>query len=412
MQINLPEKVHEVFARPHGEYRYRVLHGGRGSAKSRSVATMALLRSYETHRRILCTREIQNSIRESMHAELRGAIEELPQELQGAFDVGRDYIRNTQTGSEFIFRGLRHNIDSIKSMSNIDLCVVEESETVPHESWRQLIPTLRAEGSEFWIVFNPKRRDSWVAQNFLGDRLPPRTIIRKINYTDNPWFPPVLEEQRAYDREVLDPALYRHIWEGDFYERSAAQVFAGRYEVREFEAGEDWDGAYYGLDFGFAQDPTAAVRCWVYDNCLWIDYDYTEIGLELDATAQALIEAIPDIEQHTVRADCARPESISYLQRHGLSKITPCKKGAGSVEDGIKHILSYKKIIVHPRCKATINELDLYSYKIDRLSGDILPALVDSYNHCIDALRYSLEPIMHKARSKPMTFSLTTGTSA
>jgi phage terminase large subunit len=194
--------------------------------------------------------------------------------------------------------------------------------------------------------------------------------------------------------ERLDPSLYAHIWDGQFWESSQAQVFSGKYLQREFEPAYNWDGPYFGLDFGFSQDPTAGVKCWAYNGDLYIEHELYAQHLEIDDTSQAMIDALPDVERHTVRGDNARPESISYLKRHGIRRIVSCKKGAGSVEDGIEFMRSFGKIIIHPRCKNTFNEFNLYSYKVDRYSGDILPKLVDSDNHAIDAIRYALEPIM------------------
>ena len=380
---------------PLGTYRYRVLRGGRGSGKSFSVAKISATWGAVKPIRILCTREFQNSIKQSFYAEVVNAIESEPW-LKSVYDVGRDYIRHKTNGTEYLFAGLRHNIESIKSMAQIDLCIVEEAEQVPHTSWQALIPTIRAAGSEIIVIYNPKRRDSWVAQQFDGDKLPPRTLIATVNHDDNPWFSRELEEQRLHDMETLDPALYRHIWEGAYYEQSDAQVFAGRYALREFEPSYDWDGPYIGVDWGFSQDPTAAVKAWVHDDCLYIEHELYEHRLELDDTAPALIAAIPDIERHAVRADNARPESISYVKRAGIKRIEACVKGKGSVEDGVEFIKSFRQIIIHPRCKNTAHEFDLYSYKTDRLSGDVLPVLVDAHNHAIDALRYALEPIMRR----------------
>ena len=109
---------------------------------------------------------------------------------------------------------------------------------------------------------------------------------------------------------------------------------------------------------------------------------------------------MPEIDKHIIRADSARPESISYLRRHGLPRIVAVEKGRGSVESGIEFIKTFEKIYVHPSCKQTLNELNLYSYKTDRLSGDVLPVLVDAFNHYLDALRYALEPLIKQA-SKP-----------
>ena len=284
-------------------------------------------------------------------------------------------------------------------MAQIDLVIVEEAETIPPRSWQDLIPTIRAAGSEFWVVYNPKSRDSWVARTFDGDTLPPRTMIVDANHNDNPWFSQELDEQRLHDRDVMDPALYKHVWEGGYYEQSDAQVFAGKFEQREFEPGNDWDGPYHGLDFGFSQDPTAATKSWVHEDILYVEYELYEKRLELDDTAEALIEAIPDISRHTVRADNARPESISYLKRKGIPRIVACEKGKGSVEDGVEFIKSFKKVVIHPRCRNTISEFSLYSYKVDRLSGDILPVLVDDNNHIIDGIRYALEPLMKARKS-------------
>ena len=389
----MPPKLITLFAPPRGTLRYRVMRGGRGSGKSFSAAKMAATWGAIEPIRILCTREYQNTIKESFHAELKNAINSCPW-LSTQYDVGIDYLRHRSNGTEFLFKGLRHNIDGIKSMAQIDLVICEESETIPHSSWQDLLPTIRAEGSEIWIIYNQKRRDSWVAKTFDTTELPPRTLIADINYDGNPFFPAVLNEQRLHDREVMDPALYRHVWEGGYYEQSDAQVFAGKYEIKEFEPNHKWDGPYYGVDFGFSRDPTAASKLWVFDDALYVEYDFAQVGLELDDTAQSLIDALPDIEDHAVRADNARPESISYLSRKGIPRIEACKKGKGSVEDGIQFIKSFRKVVIHPRCEDTIKEFDLYSYKVDRLSGDILPTLLDENNHIIDSIRYALEPIM------------------
>lgn len=394
LQIEMPARLAEVLTPPLGEYRFRVLRGGRGSGKSFNAAKMAAVWGAVKQRRILCTRELQNSIKQSFYAELASAIASCPW-LSTQYDVGRDYIRHVSNGTEFVFSGLRHNIASIKSMAQIDLVIVEEAETVPHSSWIDLLPTVRAEGSEFIIIYNPRRRDSWVAQTFDNGELPPRTIIADINHDGNPWFSAELEEMRQHDMATLDPALYRHIWEGDYYEQSDAQVFAGRYEVGTFEPEpKRWDGPYFGVDFGFSQDPTAGVKAWIYDGVLYIEHDFSRVGLDIDDTAPELIESLPGIETHASRADNARPESISYLNRHGMPRVQPCAKGKGSVEDGVEFIKSFRRVVIHERCEHTLREFGLYSYKIDRLSGDILPAIADAHNHVIDALRYALEPAM------------------
>lgn len=394
--IKLPPKLVPVFAPPRGAVRYRAAYGGRGSGKSFSFALMAAVWGYAEKMRILCTRELQISIKESFHAELKNAIGKTPW-LAAHYDVGVDYIRGAN-GTEFIFRGLRHNMSAVKSMAQIDLCIVEEAEDVPEHSWSDLTPTIRAPKSEIWAIWNPKREGSPVDSRFIQAK-PDGALIAELNYWDNPYFPSELDAERRNDQQRLDPATYAHIWEGAYLENSDAQVLAGKVRVDEFEPGKDWDGPYYGADWGFAQDPTAGVKCWVHSDSLYIEHEGGKVGLELDETAEFLKRWLPGIEDHATRSDSARPETISYLKRHGLPRIEGVKKWTGSVEDGIQHLRSYREIVIHPRCRETIRETRLYSYKVDRLTGDILPTVVDAHNHYIDALRYALAPLIRSGKS-------------
>ena len=343
--------------------------------------------------RILCCREFMNSIKDSFHAEVKNAIAS-NEWLASRYDVGIDYIRGNVVPTEFIFRGLRNNIGSIKSLAQIDICIVEEAEDTPDSGWIDLEPTIRAPKSEIWVIWNAKNRESAVNQRFRSGDLPPRCAIAELNYCDNPWFPAELEEQRQHARRVMSPELYAHVWEGAYLDKSDAQIMAGKYIVQEFEPRGT---AYCGLDFGFSQDPTAAVKCLVHDGRLYVEHDAGKVGLELDQTAEYL-KQIPDFNSSTIVADSARPESISYLKRHGLPKITGAAKGKGSVEDGIQFIRSFDQVIIHPRCKQTIEEFRLYSYKVDRMSGRVTDAPVDAYNHFIDAIRYAIEPLMKRRK--------------
>jgi phage terminase large subunit len=396
LRIELPPKLLPVFEPPRGALRYRGAYGGRGSGKSFNFAKMAAIWGACEPLRILCARELQDSIKESFHAELKNAIAS-ESWLSSVYDVGIDYLR-CKNGTEFLFKGLRHNIGSIKSTAQLDLCIVEEAEDVPEASWQALEPTIRAPNSEIWILWNPKRDGSPVDARFRKIT-PPRSRIVEMNYTDNPWFPTVLEEQRQHHQRTLDPETYAHIWNGQYLRIGKASVFAGKWRVDEFTPGSDWHGPYYGLDFGFASDPSAGVKCWVHDNRLLIEHEVGGVGIEIDALGQVVANGLPGADSHEVRADNARPESISYLRRNGLPRIKPCEKGKGSVEDGVSHIKAYDEVIIHTRCKRTQEEFLLYSYKVDKLSGDILPVLVDAHNHWIDALRYALEPVMKKRKS-------------
>jgi phage terminase large subunit len=355
-------------------------------------ALMALVFGYVHPLRILCTREYQASIRESFHAELREAIDLHPW-MREHYDVGVDYIRGAN-GTDFIFRGLRRNIKSIKSLAAIDLTIVEEAEDVPEPSWLDLEATIfRKERSELWAIWNPLIDGSPVDERFRKNP-PDNARIVEINHSDNPWFPENLERLRKREQERLDLGTYAHVWEGAYLENSNSQVLHGKVRVAEFEPKAGWNGPYYGADWGFAQDPTTAVKCWVSDKRLYVEYEAGQTELEIDETADFLVSIVPGIEKHVLRGDSARPELISHLKRHGLPNIQAVKKWPGSVEDGIAHLRSYLEIVVHPRCVETIRETRLYRYKVDSLTGDILPVVIDANNHYIDAIRYSLAPLI------------------
>lgn len=385
------------FARP---ARTRVFKGGRGSGKTRGLALRSALRVYQLAEMgvegvFLASREHLNSLDESSMEEIKAAIRSQPW-LEAYFDIGEKYIRTRNRRIAFVFAGLRHNLDSIKSKARIIGNWTDEAENVSETAWRKLIPTIREEGpgwmAENWISYNPESPDSATHKRFVANQ-PDDCIVTTINWSDNPWFPAILNRQRLEDQR-LRPETYEHVWEGAFLTLTDAQVFAGKYAVREFEPEAGWDGPYQGLDFGFAQDPTAAVRCYVHDRRLWVRHEAGKAKLELDDTPAFIGGRIPGFADYVTRADNARPESISYLARHGLPRTVAVEKWKGSVEDGIAFMKSFDEIVIHPDCEQTAREFRLYSYKVDRLSGDILPVLVDANNHYIDAIRYALGPMV------------------
>ncbi len=388
VRIRLPPKLIPVFQ---GSARYRGAHGGRGSGKSFNFAKMLAVRGMIEPLRILCARELQNSLKDSSMSEVINAIESEPW-LAAHYDYGESFIRG-KNGTEFIFKGLRHNAKEIKSTAKIGIAWVEEAEAVSEASWRILTPTIREPGSEIWVTWNPEASDSATQKRFIASP-PTNAKIIRLNWQDNPWFPPELEQERQDDL-LRDPDYYQHVWEGETITRTDAQVFAGKWTVEEFDESE-WDNPLHGLDFGFAADPTVAVRCFVRDSCLWISHEAGRAKLELDETGGYVKERVPGIEKFALRADSARPESISYLKRHGLPRIEGVAKWPGSVEDGVEFIRSFRKVIIHPRCTETAKEFRLYSYKVDRQSGDILPTIVDANNHYIDATRYALGPLIKR----------------
>jgi phage terminase large subunit len=369
--------------------RYKVAFGGRGSGKSWNFARALLLLAAESKIRVLCTRELQVSIKDSVYKLLVDQISAM--DLGSYYEWGAGFIRST-CGSEFIFKGLRSNAQEIKSMEAIDICWVEEASSVSNASWELLIPTIRKPGSEIWITFNPDLEDDPVYERFVKNQRP-NSIVEKVNFTDNPWFDDVLREEMLYLKEV-DYNAYLHVWEGHCRSASDAQILFGKWRSDIFERPKGIV-PLFGADWGFAVDPTALVCMWPHEERLFVEYEAYKVRCDLDDTP-ALFDRVPDARKFVIRADSARPETISHMRRHGYPKIQGVKKWPGSVEDGIAHMRQYKEIIIHERCGHTKEEARLYSYKVDERTGDILPIVVDKHNHCMDAIRYGLEPLIKR----------------
>lgn len=221
MDIEFPEKLECLFK----PSRYKVLYGGRGGAKSWGVARALLILGAQNPLRILCAREFQNSISESVHALLSDQIKVLGlsefYEIQNTTIIGKN-------GTAFYFAGLRHNVTKIKSFEGVDIVWCEEAQTISKSSWDTLIPTIRKEGSEIWITFNPSLEADETYQRFVA-RPPTNSIVQKINWSDNPWFPKVLEQEKD-DLKAKDPDAYLTVWEGHCKQTLDGAIFAN--EVR------------------------------------------------------------------------------------------------------------------------------------------------------------------------------------
>jgi phage terminase large subunit len=397
----LAPKVRDLFFDARGQWvtsRYKTMHGGRGSLKSWGFARMAILLAAKRKVRIACAREYQNSIAESVHETLRSQIELLG--LDRYFDVKESKIKSW-CKSEFFFAGLKTNPRKFKSTEGIDVLWIEEGEGVSAHSWQTIVPTLRKKGSEIWCGFNPDQPTDPTSQLFIENPHPLARVVQ-TNWRDNPWFSDELRAEKDYLASVDDDA-YQHVWEGGYRKNSAAQVLAGKCVSQAFEPSKDWGGPYQGLDFGFAVDPTAGVKMWIDGRRLYIEHEAYKVGCDIDATP-ALLDQIPDFRKVRTRADCARPETISYLQRHGYSAVVGCEKWDGSVEDGVAFLRSFEQIVIHPRCKHALEESRLWSYKVDKLTKEVLPELVDKHNHIWDAARYGLQPLIKRAGTGLLEF--------
>ena len=328
---------------------------------------------------------MQKSIADSVKRLLDDDIERLG--LGHFFESTLTEIRSV-IGGLFIFAGLKTNIEAVKSTEGLDIVWVEEANRVSQRSLDILIPTVRKDGSEIWFGWNPESEKDPVDKMFRGGAAPPDSIVRKVTWEDNPWFPEVLRKEMEWDRQ-RDPEKYAHVWLGEYTKNAEARVFKN-WKIDTFDVPK---GArpYFGGDWGFAIDPSVLVRCWIIGRTLYIDKEAYEVGCPIDKTP-ALFDTVEGASKWPITADSARPETIDYMRRHGYPHIQPARKGPGSVEDGVEFLKSFD-IIVHPDCKHTIDELTLYSLKVDKLTGEVLPVLEDKKNHVIDALRYAAEQV-------------------
>lgn len=384
--------------------RYKGAHGGRGSGKSHFFADHLIRRSLQTPGlRAVCVREVQRSLAQSVKRLLDDKITQLG--LGREFRVLTTHIETPGDGGRISFEGMQnHTADSIKSLEGYDVAWVEEAQALSERSLTLLRPTIRKPGSELWFSWNPRSSKDPVDVLLRGKDKPPGAIVVEANYADNPWFPDVLRDEMEWDKR-RDPEKYAHIWKGEYERRSESRVFKN-WRVEEFETPAD-ARFLFGGDWGYAQDPTVLVRSWLRERTLFVDHEAYKIGCEIDHTA-ALFDGLTCggcqppgackrpghgmARAWTITADSARPETISFVQRHGYPKVVAALKGPNSVNEGVAFLQGYD-IVVHPRCQHTIDELTLYSWKTDPLTGEILPVLEDKKNHVIDSLRYATERI-------------------
>jgi phage terminase large subunit len=390
---------------------YKVYWGGRGSAKSWGVAEALIRKASESALRILCTRQFQNKIQHSSHKMLKDTIIRLG--LSAWFTVTDTSIKS-HVGSEFIFQGLHGNDQGIRSLEGIDITWVEEAQTTTASSWQSLTATVRRKaGAEIWVTFNLiSEDDATYVRLVVNER--PNSIVHKVNYDSNPYFPDGLREEMETDK-ATDYDLYEHIWLGMPLKKSNAIVLSGKYRVEAF-ADDLWktaDRVLYGADFGFAEDPSTLIRFFMLPSeqnkgkmRLYIEHEAYGKHVELDDMPdfyagdaegeQHKYPGIVDARNWPIKADAAAPATISKIRRHGFN-ISAAEKWPGSVEDGVRFLKSFDQITIHPRCTNTAKEAYLWRYKTDPVAVDergqplVLPVLKKGNDHCWDGVRYGLD---------------------
>lgn len=376
---------------------YQVLHGGRSSAKTYTalLKLMARALSYTEPKIILCTRETQTSIQTSTYLDLKQIIDRY--NLHAYFSIKFDKII-AHNGTEFLFKGLSRDINSIKSMPNIAACLVEEAETIGQPLWEVLDPTLRSKGIELIICFNPKDAQGYTYREFVASTHYGDDIYRQeINYYDNPFNSPDILKKIARMREH-DYARYEHIYLGKVLDMSEDVIFKGRFKI--LDMGVEFNTQFweykkqrimmlYGLDFGFFPDPAAFIElCFLDEDTIYFNREIYLNKLLPSKYIETIKEHMPEAVNDLWAADNARNDSIAQLEFDGLN-CEAAGKGKGSIESGLEY-LQGKKLIIHPRCTNLIYEMYNYKHKIDKNSGKITPEIIDANNHLIDATRYAL----------------------
>lgn len=387
-------------------WRNIVMYGGRGGAKSWTVARKLLTRGAREPIRVLCTREHQVSIKDSVHQLLKDQI--------AILGLLRYEITNTEirhpNGTRFIFKGLT-DPDAVKSAEGIDVVWVEEAQRVSKASLKTLLPTVRKPGSQIWFTFNPDQEDDPVYD--LVKNPPPRTMLLSVGWRENPFMTAELVELKDHAFKT-DPVAAAHVWDGAFRTGHEAQVLKDKYVSYAFEPDPAWEGPYYGMDFGFSQDPMALVELYIETlpkpegwpkkvpapEKLYVYREAWKLELDIHLYLGFVDVVMPGASKQLIRADSASPGNISFLRQHGFPKIVGVEKWPGSIEDGITYLRHFEVIVIHPRCVHTLEEARLYSYKVDKRTSAVLADIVDQHNHTIDGKRYALAPMIKNARRR------------
>lgn len=367
-----------------GASRYKGAWGGRGSGKSHFFAELLIERNIMERVDSVCIREVQRTLNQSVKKLIEAKIEALN---VGAYFEVQDKRIKSRHGGVTIFEGMQnHTADSIKSLEGFDIAWVEEAQSLSQRSLDLLRPTIRKPYSELWFSWNPNLETDPVDVLLRGEHPPPDSVVVRVNYRDNPRLPEVLRHELEYDQK-RDPDKFAHVWLGEYQRNSEARVFKN-WRIEEFDVSGEWI-LRQGSDWGFSVDPSVLVQCAIVGRTLYVPHEAYRVGCEIDFMPD-LFRTVPESERWPTVADSARPETISYMQRHGFPKMLSAIKGAKSLEEGVEFLKSFD-IVVHPRCQHLIDELTLYSYETDPLTGQVLPKLKDKDNHVIDALRYACE---------------------
>lgn len=373
------------------------MYGGRGGGKSQSVGLALLIKGMEKPMRFLCTRELQASIADSVHRLLSDMIRK--HGLDSFYEILQTTIRG-KNGTEFLFKGLKHNITEIKGLEGVDICWVEEAENISERSWELLIPTIRKDGSEIWIVLNPRNATDPTYQRFIAEAHDD-VLLKKVSWRDNPFFPDVLRKEMEKLRSI-DIEAYNHIWEGELDTRRSGAVYAkqlskardeGRITRVPYDPGHE---VFTAWDLGFGDSTAIWWLQFVGRELRWIDC-YENSGEQLDHYA-GVVKAKPYNYMQTAHflphdggAGNIRGDSVSkQLFSMGLRNIVLQRET--DINPGIellRQTISYS-VFDSDKCKNGISALEAYAYEWDQERSVFKnKPRHDWTSHYSDAARYA-----------------------
>ncbi len=391
--------------------RYKIAHGGRGGAKTETIARLLIGKALKISGVILCLREIQKSIDSSVYSTIKRLI--IDSGLSGLFEIQAKKIISRKTGCIFLFHGLRDlTVDNLKSIDNVKICWVEEAHAVTKNSWDILRPSIRGEDSEIWVSFNRRRVDDPVWEE-LCDQPTPDTELLYVTYKDNEFFPDVLEKERLRDLK-RNELVYKHIWLGEplnieglcYPEFSRERHLIDKERVGIFNRAAD--SVYNGLDWGFSH-PMGIVRILRVGERYIVtkEYKHTEKVINSDWIFNEFAP-MGDGSQRVI-CDNARPELIAYCntgymgdteKRHGF-RFVPCAKYAGSVLDEIdtiNRLLRQDRLLIGEDLKQLIREFETWSWKENakkEIPEEIGEDLLRAAGYCIMYLEKNAHNVLN-----------------
>lgn len=387
------------------QHRYKVMYGGRGGAKSWGAVRALIILATQKKTRILCAREIQNSIRDSVHKLISDQINAMG--LSAHFEIQRDTIKGIN-GSEFLFKGLRMNVQEIKSTEGIDICWVEEAQTVSKSSWDVLIPTIRKDGSEIWITFNPELDTDVTYQRFVVN--PPSTAkVVKINWSDNPWFPKELVYEKD-DLKIRDPDAYLTVWEGHCRQVLDGAIYTNELRLAAQEnriTSVPYDaskGVMAVFDLGRADKTSIWFVQQIGFEYRLIDF-YENRGFAFNHYIKVIREKPYIIERLVLPHDAqqallASERTIEQQAKDNGFDVTVLV--VASIESGIDAARSIfnRCWFDENKCIDGLNALRRYRYQIDESGQWSRKPLHDEYSHAADAFRYLATAITEPTKTK------------